>query len=79
MSGFREAERVAAERLQLLEMEAGLQRAALAATFESWERRRALAWGGQAATWGLRILSNPRVRWLIAASVLSRLKRRWSK
>ena len=76
---WRDVERHAEERLKLLEAEADLQRASLAATFSSWEKRRALAWGGTLATWGLRALATPRVRWLIAASVLSRLKRRWAR
>lgn len=76
---LRAAERLAEERLQLLEIEAGVQRAALNATFASWEKRRALAWGGQVASWGWRALSSPRVRWLIAANVMSRLRRRWAK
>ena len=76
---LRAAQRRAEERLQLLEMEARLQRAQLAATFASWEKKRALAWGGTLATWGFRLLALPKVRWLIAANVLSRLKRRWAK
>jgi hypothetical protein len=76
---LRADQRLAEERLQLLEMEAGLQRAQLAATFATWEKRRALAWGGKVATWGMRLLATPKVRWLIAANVLARLKRRWAK
>jgi hypothetical protein len=76
---LRTAQRLATERLQLLEMEAGLQRAALAATFASLEKRRALAWGGKVATWGFRLLATRKVRWLIAANVLSRLRRRRAK
>jgi len=76
---WREAERHAEERLKLLEIEAALQRAALSATFASWEKRRALAWGGKVAEWGFKALSTPRVRWLIAANVVSRLKRRWAR
>jgi hypothetical protein len=76
---LRTAQRLATERLQLLEMEAGLQRAALAATFASLEKRRALAWGGKVATWGFRLLATRNVRWLIAANVLSRLRRRRAK
>lgn len=70
------AARVAEERLKLLEVEASLQRVALAATFAKLEQRRALAWGGAVATWGLRILKNPQARWLIATGLLSRLRRK---
>jgi hypothetical protein len=69
----------AEQRLRLLEAEAGVQRAELAVTLVSLEKRRAIAWGGKVATWGLRLLSAPRVRWLIAANVLGRLKRKWAR
>jgi hypothetical protein len=78
MSG-REAERLAEERMQLLEMEATLQRAALAATFDQLGHRRALAWGGTVARWGFRVLAQPRLRWMIAANILSRLTRRLAR
>jgi len=70
------AERHASERIQLLEMEAALQRAALAATLAKWEERRALAWGGTLARWGWRLASAPRWRWLLATQLLSRRKDR---
>lgn len=76
---FKRAEQAAAERLALLEAEAGLQRAALAATFESWEKRRALAWGGKVATWGYRLLKTRTIRGLLTATVMSKLKRRWAR
>ena len=77
MSG--EAERRATERIRLLEMEASLQRAQLAVTLEKWEKRRALAWGGTLAHWGWRVFSAPQWRWVIAARLVSRLKRRRSR
>jgi hypothetical protein len=73
------AERLSIERLRLLETEATLQRAALCATFAQLEQRRALAWGEKAASWSFRLLSQPRVRWLIASGILMRLKRRWAR
>jgi hypothetical protein len=76
---WRAAEHYAEQRLRLLEAEASIQRAELAATLAGLEQRRALAWGGKVATWGWRVLSTPRVRWLIAANVLSRLKRKWAR
>lgn len=75
----RQAEALALERLQLLEVEAAVQRAALAATFVELQERGALAWGGRLAGWGFKLLAIPRVRWLITASVLSRLRRRWAR
>jgi hypothetical protein len=75
----RAAERHLADRIQLLEMEASLQRAQLSVVLAKWEKRRALAWGGTLAHWGWRVFSAPRWRWVIAAQLLSRLKRRWSR
>jgi hypothetical protein len=75
----RNAERQSEERLRLLEMEASLQRASLAATFANLEKRRALAWGGKAATWGFRLLAQPRIRWLIATGLISKLRRKWAR
>lgn len=75
----RVAERQVAERMQLLEMEASLQRAAFAVTLAKWEKRRALAWGGTVAHWGWRLLASSRWRWIIATQLLSRLKRRRSR
>jgi hypothetical protein len=72
----RDAERVAADRLRLLELEASLQRSELAATFETWEKRKALAWGSRIAGWGFRLFAQPRIRWLIATTLLSRLRSR---
>jgi hypothetical protein len=72
----REKARLLEERGRLLEIEAQLQRAALAATFAKWQERRLLAVGSTIATWGWRLLSTPRVRWLVAAGLLSKLRGR---
>ena len=73
---LRQAEHLAAERLRLLELEASLQRTQLSATFEKWEKRKALAWGAWLAGWGFRLFAQPRVRWFVATTLLSRLRRR---
>jgi hypothetical protein len=73
---LRHAERIAAERLRLLEMEALLQRTELAATFAKWESRKAMAWGATAAAWGLKLVAQPRIRWLLVTTLLARLKGR---
>jgi hypothetical protein len=73
----RDTQKLARERLQLLEAEAALQRASLAVTLGSLQKHRVIAWGGQAASWGARLLATPRIRWLIAAGILSRIRRRW--
>ena len=73
---LRESERLAAERLRMLELEASMQRSELAGTFEEWEKRKALAWGARLAGWGFRLFAQPRIRWLVATTLLSRLRRR---
>jgi hypothetical protein len=67
--------RLIARRQELLELEAEVQRAALAATFARLEQRRALSWAAGAGRTALRVLSMPRVRWLLVAAVLRRLGR----
>jgi hypothetical protein len=73
---LRQSERIAEERLRLLEIEASLQRSELCDTFEKWEKRKALAWGARLAGWGFRLFAQPRVRWLVATTLLSRLRGR---
>lgn len=73
---LRQAEILAEERLRLLELEAALQRVELADTLEGWEKRKALAWAARIAGWGFKLFAQPRIRWLIATTVLSRLRRR---
>ena len=72
---LRQAERLAEERLHLLELQASLQRSELAQTFEQWEKRKALAWGARLAGWGFKLFAQPRIRWLVATTLLSRLRR----
>ena len=72
----RDQQRMLDERARLLEIEAGLQRAALTATFANWHQRRLLTVGSTIASWSWRLLAVPRVRWLVAASVLARLRGR---
>jgi hypothetical protein len=64
------------DRLQLLEMEAAVQRASIAAAVASITERPSLVWGATAARLGMRLLAIPRVRWLIFGSVLAKLRRR---
>ena len=73
---LRESERLAEERLRLLELEASFQRSELAGTFRKWEQRKTLAWGVRIAGWGFRLFAQPRIRWLLATTLLSRLRRR---
>ncbi len=68
--------RYIARRQELLELEAEVQRAALAARFARWEQRRTLGWAADAGRTLLRVLSNRRVRWLLVAVVLRALRRK---
>jgi hypothetical protein len=70
------AARALEERARLLEIEAHLQRATLAATIEKWQERRLLGLATSVASLGWRLMSVPKVRWLVAAGILSRLKGR---
>ncbi|HXS26046.1 MAG TPA: hypothetical protein VN730_00110 [Steroidobacteraceae bacterium] len=63
-----------ARRRELLELEAEVQRAALAATFARLEQRRALSWAAGAGRTALRVLAMPRVRWLLLAALLRRFR-----
>jgi hypothetical protein len=62
-------------RAQLLELEAQLQRATLAATLAEWEQARARSWLLGAARVAGHALSTPRMRWLLFATLLRRLRR----
>lgn len=66
--------RYIARRRELLELEAEVQRAALAATFARLEQRGALSWAAGAGRTALRVLAMPRVRWLLIAALLRRLR-----
>jgi len=63
-------------RQQLLELEAAVQRVALLATFEAWNRRPSVAMGTAIGSAGVRLLRAPRLRWLLIASLLARLKKK---
>ena len=73
---WREYARRLDERERLLAMEADLQRATLDATLRRWQEHKLLTIGSTVATWGWRLLSVPRIRWLLAATVFSRLRGR---
>jgi hypothetical protein len=63
-----------AQRLQVLEMEAAVQRTTLAATFAQWEQRRTLNFVVGAAKIAGGLLAGPTAKWLLTA-VLMRLIR----
>jgi hypothetical protein len=71
--------RYLARRQELLELEAEMQRTALAATLARWEQRRALGWAAGAGRTLFHILANRRIGWLVLAAVLRGLKSKQSK
>jgi hypothetical protein len=71
---------VIARRLQVLEVEAALQRAQLAATFGQWQRRTALNWVASAATTAAKVagtmLATPTARWVVTALLMRLIRGR---
>jgi hypothetical protein len=57
MSSGAERAALLERRRQLLEVEAGVQRATLLATLATWKRRRTLLWGAALGTAGATVLS----------------------
>ncbi len=72
----RQRARYIARRQELLELEADVQRAELAATFARWEQRRVLTWVTGTGRLLLRALKSPRVRWLVIAAALRAFRRK---
>jgi hypothetical protein len=71
---------VVAQRLRMLEIEAALQRAQLAATFGQWQRRGAMAWMATAAVTAAKMaggmLATPTARWVLTALLMRLLRGR---
>jgi len=71
---------VIAQRLQVLEIEAAVQRVQLAATFGQWQRRGALNWVAGAATTAAKLagglLATPTARWVLTALLLRLIRGR---
>jgi hypothetical protein len=65
---------VIAQRLQVLEMEAAVQRTTLAATFRQWQQRSTMDWVIQAAKVAGGVLATPTAKWLMTV-LLMRLMR----
>lgn len=61
---------VIARRLQVLEMEAAVQRTTLAATFAEWDQHRALTWIIGATKIARGVLGTPTAKWLLTALLL---------
>jgi hypothetical protein len=67
---------VITQRLQVLEMEAAVQRATLAATFAQWEQRRTLNFVVGAAKIAGGLLAGPTAKWLLTALLMRILRGR---
>jgi hypothetical protein len=71
---------VIAQRLQVLEVEAAVQRAQLAATFGQWQRRGTLAWVATAAMSAAKmaggVLATPTARWVVTALLMRLIRGR---
>lgn len=68
-----------ARRAELLELEAEMQRVALAATFAELEQKKALAYAAGLGSVAVNLLRIPRIRWLVMATLLTKLKKKKSK
>lgn len=64
-----------AQRLQVLEMEAAVQRTTLAATFAQWEQRRTLNFVVGAAKIAGGLLAGPTAKWLLTALLMRVIRR----
>jgi hypothetical protein len=67
---------VIAQRLQVLEMEAAVQRATLAATFAEWDQHRTLTWIIGAAKIAGGLLGTPTAKWLLTALLMRVIRSR---
>jgi len=66
-------------RAALLELEAELQRATLAATLKQWEQQKLLTYAAGAGTLAMTLLRVPKIRWLLVGSVLAKLRKKKDK
>jgi hypothetical protein len=65
-----------AQRLQVLEMEAAVQRTTLAATFAQWEQRRTLNFVVGAAKIAGGLLVGPTAKWVLTALLMRLIRGR---
>jgi hypothetical protein len=61
---------VIAQRLKVLEMEAAMERATLAATLDEWQQRRTMTWVMEAAKMAGGVLKTPTARWVLTALLM---------
>jgi len=77
--GRRDAPRAAviAQRLQILELEAAVQRTTLAATFTQWEQKKTLTWVLEGAKVAAGLLGSPTAKWVLTALLMRLIRSRF--
>jgi len=65
------------QRLQVLEMEAAVQRTTLAATLGQWQQRRTLTWVMDAAKMAGGVLAGPTAKYLLTALLMRLIRTRF--
>jgi hypothetical protein len=65
------------QRLQVLEMEAAVQRTTLAATLGQWQQRRTLTWVMDAAKMAGGVLAGPTAKYLVTALLMRLIRSRF--
>ena len=68
---------VIGQRLQVLEMEAAVQRTTLAATLGQWQQRRTLTWVMDAAKMAGGVLAGPTAKYLLTALLMRLIRGRF--
>jgi len=68
---------IIAQRLQMLELEASVQRTTLAATFAQWEQRKTLTWVLEAAKLAGGLVASPTAKWLLTALLMRVIRSRF--
>ncbi len=66
-----------AQRLQMLELEAAVQRTTVAATFAQWEQRKTLTWVLEGAKLAGGLIGSPTAKWLLTALLMRVIRSRF--
>jgi hypothetical protein len=74
-----EREAAILRRAELLELEAEVQRATLAATLKQWEQKKVLAYATGFGTLAMTLLRVPKIRWLILGSLIAKIRKKKDK
>jgi hypothetical protein len=74
-----EREAAILRRAELLELEAQVQRATLAATLKQWEQKKMLTYATGVGSVALSLLRVPKIRWLLLGSVIAKIRKKKEK